>query len=89
MENLAKQLKIKIGSLKRIQKEYSSYQKEEEKQREKIKTLELAHTDEYTIKKQVISLFLINFIIKSLERSIGRNRFNVTKCEISLDRLFE
>lgn len=51
--DLARQLKIKIGALKRIQKEYSGYQKEEEKQREKIKTLELTNVDEYTIKKQV------------------------------------
>ena len=56
--DLARQLKIKIGALKRIQKEYLGYQKEEEKQREKIKTLELNNIDEYTIKKQV---FLIKF----------------------------
>lgn len=56
MEDLAKQLKIKIGALKRIQKEYGGYQKEEEKQREKIKTLELSNGDEYTIKKQVFIL---------------------------------
>ena len=52
--DLSRQLKIKIGALKRIQKEYLGYQKEEEKQREKIKTLEFNNTDEYTIKKQVI-----------------------------------
>ena len=51
--DLGRQLKIKIGSLKRIQKEYYGYQKEEEKQREKIKNLELTSLDEYTIKKQV------------------------------------
>lgn len=56
--DLARQLKIKIGALKRIQKEYLGYQKEEEKQREKIKTLEMNNTDEYTIKKQV---FFIKF----------------------------
>ena len=59
--DLARQLKIKIGALKRIQKEYLGYQKEEEKQREKIKTLELNNIDEYTIKKQV---FLIKFWVK-------------------------
>ena len=51
--DLARQLKIKIGALKRIQKEYSGYKNEEEKQREKIKNLELSNTDEYTIRKQV------------------------------------
>lgn len=53
MENLPKQLKIKMGILKRIQKEYFGYKKEEEKQIEKIKNLEMSNVEEATIKKQV------------------------------------
>lgn len=53
MENLERTLKIKIGSLKRIQKEYFGYQKEEEKQREKIKNIELINPDDYALRQQV------------------------------------
>ena len=38
-KQVLKALKIKIGSLKRIHKEYDSYKKEEEKQRERINLL--------------------------------------------------
>ena len=37
--NLPKQLKIKFGSLKRLHKEYISYQKEYEKQAQKIEDM--------------------------------------------------
>ena len=51
--NLAKQLKIKIGSLKRLHKEYLSYEKEVEKQSGKIEQMQANNADEYDIKKQV------------------------------------
>jgi hypothetical protein len=35
-KQILKTLKIKVGSLKRIHKEYDSYKKEEQKQRERI-----------------------------------------------------
>lgn len=53
MDNLPKQLKIKMGALKRIHKEYFGYKKEEEKQVEKIKNLEMSGVEEASIKKQV------------------------------------
>ena len=36
MDPLIKQLKIKSGSVKRLQKEYVSYEEEEKKSREKL-----------------------------------------------------
>jgi hypothetical protein len=82
--DIARQLKIKIGALKRIHKEYAGYQKEEEKQREKIKTLEITNVDEYTIKKQVLKLNKPlppqrNFTKISLERSLGGNSGNAAQ----------
>jgi tubulin-specific chaperone A len=55
MQNsLVKQLKIKSSGLKRMQKEYFGYKKEEEKQKERIATLTMHGSDEADIKKQVI-----------------------------------
>ena len=51
--NYDKQIKIKIGSLKRVKKEYTSYEAEIEKQKTKIETLKSQNADEYDIKKQV------------------------------------
>ena len=54
MQNsVIKQLKIKSGSLKRMQKEYFGYKKEEEKQKERIATMQMQGSDEADIKKQV------------------------------------
>lgn len=51
--NLPKQLRIKLGSLKRIHKEHYSYQKEEEQQKKKIENMKAKGDDEYSIRKQV------------------------------------
>jgi len=51
--NLPRQLKIKLGTLKRLHKEYISYQKEAEQQVKKIEDLKAQNEDEYTIKKQI------------------------------------
>ena len=51
--NLEKQLKIKLGSLKRLHKEYLSYVKEAETQQNKINKMKEENVDEYTVKKQV------------------------------------
>ena len=56
--NLPKQLKIKFGSLKRLHKEYISYQKEYEKQAQKIEDMKAANGDPYNIKKQVYILLI-------------------------------
>ena len=54
--NYEKQLKIKLGSLKRLNKEYLSYVKEAETQKAKIDQLKAENAEEYTIKKQVIAI---------------------------------
>jgi len=64
--NLARQLKIKIGSLKRLHKEYLSYEKEVEKQSAKIEQMEANNADIYDIKKQVADFYQC---LISLERS--------------------
>ena len=51
--NLPKQLRIKGGSLKRIFKEYTSYQKEEDDQAKKVDKMKIDQKDEYDIRKQV------------------------------------
>ncbi len=54
--NLPKQLRIKTGSLKRIHKEFISYQKEEIQQRKKIDKMKADGIDEWTVRKQVGSI---------------------------------
>ncbi|EGR32675.1 tubulin-specific chaperone a, putative [Ichthyophthirius multifiliis] len=51
MDPLLKQLKIKSGSVKRLQKEFISYQNEEKKSREKLEIMKTQGLDEYEIKK--------------------------------------
>mmetsp|Transcript_63865 Transcript_63865/g.73243 ORF Transcript_63865/g.73243 Transcript_63865/m.73243 type:complete len:118 (-) Transcript_63865:1145-1498(-) len=49
---LLKQLKIKTSSVKRLKKEYEAYQKEAQKQTEKIIKMKSEEEDAYSIKKQ-------------------------------------
>eukprot|EP01118_Nematostelium_gracile_P013953 TRINITY_DN5341_c0_g1_i1.p1 TRINITY_DN5341_c0_g1~~TRINITY_DN5341_c0_g1_i1.p1 ORF type:complete len:117 (+),score=33.63 TRINITY_DN5341_c0_g1_i1:79-429(+) len=51
-QDLAKKLKIKLGSCKRIHKEMESYIKEAEQQEAKIATMKSQNEDSYRIKKQ-------------------------------------
>lgn len=50
--NYKKQLRIKVGVLRRIHKDYTYYQKEQEEQEEKIKGMRKNEKyDKYDIKK--------------------------------------
>lgn len=51
--NYNRQLKIKMGSLKRLKKEYAAYEEEIKKQEQKINNMKNANADEYDVKKQV------------------------------------
>ena len=56
--NYNKQLKIKIGALKRLKKEYISYEEEIKKQDLKIQNMKNNNADAYDIKKQVSWYFM-------------------------------
>ncbi|KAL4506765.1 hypothetical protein ABPG72_001186 [Tetrahymena utriculariae] len=51
MDPVLKQLKIKSGAVKRLQKEYVCYQHEEQKQKEKLEQMKQQGVDDYEIKK--------------------------------------
>jgi len=53
MSQSQKQLRIKVGALKRLHKEYLSYVHEVETQEAKVKALEENNGDYYELKKQV------------------------------------
>lgn len=50
-----KHLKIKSAAVKRLQKEYESYEIEEKRQHSKVETLKQEGVDQYELKKQVSS----------------------------------
>ncbi|CAD8150603.1 unnamed protein product [Paramecium pentaurelia] len=77
-----KQLKIKTAALKRIQKEFFGYQKEELKQNERIQKLKDQNADEADIKKQEE---VLQETVQMYPNIIGRLVESVNELQVWLD----